>query len=231
MARKRRRRTLWEYLGTVPDHRKARGKRYELRSVLAIALAAVLAGRRGLAAIARWAKRLERDENRHLLREFGVKRNTEPCHVTFHYVFTELNVKAFEKALASWVKKLVKQEVLGHCPIDGKVARGSRSAEYEAVHLMAAYSEKLKGVVAQVEVPRGKNEITAALALLNGVPLKGSIVTGDAILCQKKICSKVARGGGDYFFAVKENQPQLLADVRAVFEECVSPLREEAATA
>ncbi len=231
MARRKRRRTLWEYLGTVPDHRKARGKRYELRSVLAIALAAVLAGRRGLAAIARWAKRLERDENRHLLREFGIERNTAPCHVTFHYVFTELNVKAFEKALASWVKKLVKQEVLGHCPIDGKVARGSRSAEYEAVHLMAAYSEKLKGVVAQVEVPRGKNEITAALALLNGVPLKGSIVTGDAILCQKKICSKVTRGGGDYFFAVKENQPQLLADVRAVFEECVSPLREEAATA
>ena len=33
--------TLWDLLGKVPDHRNTLGRRYSLRSVLAITLAAV----------------------------------------------------------------------------------------------------------------------------------------------------------------------------------------------
>ena len=42
--------TLWDYLGVVRDHRKRRGVRFPLRSILALAFAAVLSGRRSLAA-------------------------------------------------------------------------------------------------------------------------------------------------------------------------------------
>ena len=182
MSRRRRRRTLWDYLGTVPDHRKRRGVRFKLRSILALAFAAVLAGRKSLAAIARWAEKLE--ENKELLRQFDIERDEAPCHVTFHYVFKGLKVKAFERALSSWVKALAREDVMDHVAMDGKVLRGSRSGESEAVHLLAAYCEKVKGVVAQVEVSRGTNEITAAMKLLKGVPLEGAIVTGDAIFAQ-----------------------------------------------
>jgi hypothetical protein len=45
--------TLWDYLGKVQDHRRKRGVRFSLRSILALAFGAVLSGRRSLAAIAR----------------------------------------------------------------------------------------------------------------------------------------------------------------------------------
>jgi len=227
----RKRRTLWEYLGTVADHRKPKGVRFELRSILAIALAAVLAGRRNLKAIARWAERLSEEENRHLLGEFGIEREAAPCHATFHYIFKGLKVRSLERAFSAWVKRLREAEVTRHVPIDGKVLRGSRLRGYDGVHLLSAYCEALKGVLAQVQVPEGGNEITAALRLLKGIPMEGTIVTGDAIFCQRRICEEVIGRGGDYFFAVKENQPALLADIETAFEECSSPLRTAQASA
>ena len=72
MAGRNRRRTLWDYLGTVPDHMRRQGGRFKPQSILALAFAAVLAGRRSPAAIARWAEKIE--ENKDLLRPFGVLR-------------------------------------------------------------------------------------------------------------------------------------------------------------
>jgi hypothetical protein len=47
--------TVWQGLDTVPDPRRARGKRHPLATVIALALGAVLAGAGSLAAIGDWA--------------------------------------------------------------------------------------------------------------------------------------------------------------------------------
>src|SRR3954469_3712027 len=44
-------RTLWEALGDIPDRRGAKGRRYPLRSVLTLSLAAMLAGGNDLCSI------------------------------------------------------------------------------------------------------------------------------------------------------------------------------------
>jgi len=46
---------VWEVLSTIPDARSRQGSRHDLAPVIVIALAAVLAGQRILAAIAEWA--------------------------------------------------------------------------------------------------------------------------------------------------------------------------------
>jgi hypothetical protein len=51
-------RSLWDALASVPDHRRAKGKRYPLASLLLIAIAAMLAGRRDQLGIIRWGRRL-----------------------------------------------------------------------------------------------------------------------------------------------------------------------------
>ena len=43
--------------------------------------------------------------------------------------------------------------------------------------------------------------------------LKGSIVTADALNCQRIIAAKVVEKGGDYVLALKGNQGTLLEDV------------------
>lgn len=212
--------TLWDALGEVEDHRGYQGRRYPLQSMLAIALVAMLAGRTSLAGIARWGRQLTRKG----LEAFGIDRKKAPCHATYHNVFKGLDINGLEEVLSCWIRASGGEEALGHVALDGKSLCGSASLEGPAVHLLAAYSEALKGVVEELAVPAETNEISVALTLLRGKILKGAILTGDAMFAQKEICEEILEGEGDYFFVVKGNQPRLREDIEALFSEPFSPL-------
>jgi predicted transposase YbfD/YdcC len=64
-----------------------------------------------------------------------------------------------------------------------------------------------------------KAELGVAPALLRRVRLVGRLLSGDALYCQRALCRQVRQAGGDYLFAVKENQPTLLADVTLLFAD------------
>ena len=49
--------------------------------------------------------------------------------------------------------------------------------------------------------------------------LEGTIITLDAMGCQKAIAKQIIEGGGDYTFAVKDNHPKLAAAIEAAFLE------------
>jgi predicted transposase YbfD/YdcC len=55
------------------------------------------------------------------------------------------------------------------------------------------------------------NELAAIRALLDALVLKGCIVTRDALGCQTAIAEKIVSQGGDYVWAVKDNQGNLSA--------------------
>jgi DDE_Tnp_1-associated/Transposase DDE domain len=223
-------RALWEVLEGVPDRRAASGRRYPLPAILAITLAALLAGRTSLAGIARWGRRLDGAA----LRALGIARPRAPCHATYHYVFRDLDVAALEAGLAAWVRgagAAAELGELGHVALDGKRLRGSRTAEDPGIHLLAAFCRSLRGVIGQLRVAPDANEITAALTLLKGLPLEGLLVTGDAEFAQREICRTIVDGGGDYFFVVKDNQPRLRGDIALLFaapppEEGAAPPRD-----
>jgi len=212
--------TLWSCLGKVHDRRSRQGQRYSLQSVLGLSIAAVLGGCSSLGAIAQWIKEVA---EKGLTGEFGIERG-RPCQTTLHYVFTDLNVKSFERALAGRVSA-VGMAPDAHIAVDAKTARGSGFADYPGAHMIAAYCEGLKGVVGQLKLGSGMNEIAAALALIKGLDLDGKVVTGDAMFCQDGVCRAVLRANGDYVFPVKDNQPQLKADIEVALSEPSSPLR------
>ena len=214
--------TLWNCLGKVYDRRSRQGRRYLLRSILALSMGAMLGGCSSLGAIAQW---IEEVAKKGLLGEFGIERG-RPCHATLHNVFSNLAVKSFERALAKWVKGVDADGDL-HVALDGKAARGSRFADYPAAHILAAYCGKLSGVVGQLRLKPGMNEITAALKLIRELDLEGAILTGDAIFCQKSVSRAVLGAKADYAFPVKDNQPELKADIAAAFAEPSSPLRRD----
>ena len=98
------------------------------------------------------------------------------------------------------------------------------------VHLLAAYAPHVAAVVAQIRVGKKTNEHKAALELLGVLPLKGKVLTGDAMFCQKDVCDAVVGRDGDYLFSVKDNQPTLHFDIASMFAESAtfSPLPAEA---
>jgi hypothetical protein len=138
-----------------------------------------------------------------------------------------LGVVALERVLGAWVRG---DAPAGHVAIDGKRLRGSATAASPGMHLLAAFSTGLEGVIGQLRVDPAANEITAALEMLKTLPLQGTIVTGDAIFTQKAICRAIVDGGGDYFSTVKANQPALKADIEQAFRP-FSPLNAVDASA
>ncbi len=60
-------------------------------------------------------------------------------------------------------------------------------------------------------------ELSVGPRVLEEVPLRGRVVTGDALYCQRALCRQIREQGGHYFFTVKENQPRLWEDIALLF--------------
>ncbi len=209
--------SLWERLRAIPDRRGRKGRQYGLASVLVLSLAAMLAGANELRAIFRWGRRLPPEA----LFLLGLER--APCHAMYHYFFKALDVEATEAVLGDWARN---SDVLGHVALDGKRLCGSAPAGHDGsagVHLVAAFASRLGGVIGQLQVEPDGNEITAALALLKGLPLRGTVITGGAEFCQRAICQTIRDRQGEYLFAVKANQPTLMADLAVAFGDAFPP--------
>jgi hypothetical protein len=203
-------RTLWDALGAIEDRRGRKGRQYQLRSLLGIAIAAMLAGSNDLLAIYRWGRRLRPEA----LELFDIKGGKAPCHATFHYFFQSLDGDALSRVLGHHA---LEGAAPGHIAIDGKTLKGSRRLDDKAIHVLSAFSADLCAVIVDLVVEPDKNEITAALVLLKELPLDGAIITGDAIFTQREICQQIRDRNGHYLFVVKDNQPSLKAGIAEAF--------------
>lgn len=214
--------SLFESLANLPDPRSRHGRRFPLRALLASACAAVLCGQTSYAAIAQWT----RNQPAELLHALGFFRKP-PTDGAFRYLFSLLDLSAFEAALAAWVACLLPlaPEQLRPTPLDGKTLCGSDDKLRGAVHLLSLLDGPTGGVLKQLAVDAKTNEHKAAFELLRGLVLQGRIITADAMFCHRDFAQQIRDQGGHYFFAVKDNQEQLKRDIESAFEPAFSPLR------
>ena len=101
--------------------------------------------------------------------------------------------------------------------LDGKTLRGSKKQGAPGTHLLSALAHHVGVTLAQYAVDDKTNEITAVETLLRQLVLEGRIVTMDALLTQRHVAQTIVDQGGDYVMIVKDNQPQLRADIELVF--------------
>jgi predicted transposase YbfD/YdcC len=208
---------LAHLLTTLVDRRARRGIRYPLAPLLTIAVLAKLAGQSRLEPLADWARQRAPE----LARLFGLKRLTMPHQTTWSRILaTSVDVTALEGVLARFFQAMQRQASVPErgssvLAIDGKTVRGTIPAgSTQGLHLMAAYLPEQGVVLAQLAVDTKTNEIVAAPKVLAQLDLRGLVVTGDAMQAQRELSVQVVRQGGDYLWFVKENQPNLLADIQ-----------------
>jgi predicted transposase YbfD/YdcC len=103
--------------------------------------------------------------------------------------------------------------------IDGKELRHSFDTFLgkKAIHLVNAWANENRVILAQRKVESKSNEITTIPELLNALELAGCNVTIEAMGCQKEIASKIIERKADYILAVKENQGHLYEDLEHLF--------------
>jgi hypothetical protein len=95
--------------------------------------------------------------------------------------------------------------------------RGSQGQGAPDAHLLSAVSHRLGVTLAQRAVGDKTDEIPITPALLHDIILTGRVFTMDALLTQQAIAQAIIDGGGDHVMVVKENQPQLYADIDRLF--------------
>lgn len=150
-----------------------------------------------------------------LLRRFRPVEHGTPADDHLGDTFTTPDAKAFRRCFVAWVSALIKTpaEVIA---IDGKTSRrsGSKKNSKEPVHVVSAFAARQRLVMGQVAVKEKSNEIVAIPALLDMMAIEGTVVTIDAMGCQRAIAKKIKDKKADYIFSLKGNQETLHEDVK-----------------
>ncbi len=201
--------SLMELLATIPDPRKPRGRIHPLPAVLSLTVVALLAGMKSLEAIAQFG----REQGLGLAHALGFRRKKTPAKSTLSEIFRALDRDAFEAVLRTWIQS--RQADGEAIALDGKTLKGSRDGEVPGVHLLSAFVPASAAVLGQLRVEATTNEHKAALRLLDVLPVAGKVVSGDAMFTHRDVAQGVRDGGGDYLLFVKDNQPELKAQIES----------------
>ena len=207
--------SLFDCFASVPDPRAASGKRYSLSSILTLCSVAMLCGCRSLYAIAQFG----RERGKPLADAMGFTRESTPACTTLHYLFVALDKTAFEDAVARWSGMAAKTRGWKTVSFDGKALRGSTDVQLPGVHLLAAYAHEAGIVLRQLPVDTKTNEHKAALEMLDLIPVRDKVITGDAMFRQRDLSRKIRAKQGDYVWPVKDNQPDLKAAIEDAFDD------------
>jgi predicted transposase YbfD/YdcC len=204
----------------LKDPRTGNAGLHDLHELLVIALCAVLSGGQGATHMAAFAAAKEP-----FLRGFLKLENGLPSHDTFSRLFRLLDPAQFHAVFQRFMAKFA-ETIQGVVAIDGKVLRRSfdRASGKSALHMVSAWGCEQRMVLAQIATDAKSNEITAVPKLLEMLSLKGSIVTVDALNCQRQIAQKIVDQGGNYVLALKGNQGTLHDDVIRYFDDAASKI-------
>jgi hypothetical protein len=195
--------SLLDLLRGVSDPRSRHGRIYPLYGLLAVLILAAMHGENSLLGMWQWAK--EREEQLVNYMPLGLwARPHIPSLATFWQVLRKLDAGALEQAIGSWVQGWQGEVAYA---LDGKALRGSkRRAGERALRALTMAGQVLQGIIAAREVEEG-NELAAALALLEEVPLKGKVVSADAGLLQATFVQKVVEKRGPTLASSRTTTP------------------------
>lgn len=221
---------LQAVFAVVPDPRARRGRRYDLPFLLTCLVAALLCNCDSLAAVGQWCR-----EQRVLLkRRYPHYRFLTPSGALFRWLLPRLAVAELEWGLAAWVRQTCPLRAEEPVAFDGKTVRGAAVVQpdgtRQAPHLLSVSGHIHQETLLQVRVSDKTNEIPVAQALLPYLPLRGRVVTADALHTQTAFAQGVLDQGGDYLLCVKGNQPTLYADIALAFADPATPTSKPTTT-
>jgi predicted transposase YbfD/YdcC len=201
--------TLWYFLSSVPDPRRPQGRRHKLPIVLLLAILALCCGYTSYQAMEEWAKNYQT-----LLQEqLPIISGHTPDAATFYRVFSRLDVETFEEILGNWLQTIIPIERGEGIAIDGKTISGT------GVHLVSAFTHTLQAVLFEKGTDIKGKELVVGPEVIDHIPVKNHIITGDAMFAQKKICEQIVARDGGYVLTVKGNQEILEDNIRLFFND------------
>jgi predicted transposase YbfD/YdcC len=139
-----------------------------------------------------------------------------------------IDPEAFERCFLGWVRAVFRREegAPWQVAIDGKTVRRSfdRKKGRSPLHLVSAYPTE-GGIALAQRAAEGKGgELAVLPELLDGLDLRGCLVSLDALACRPGVAARITGRGGDYLLALKGNRRKAHAEVKAWFAANASAL-------
>ena len=200
------------FFNELTDTRDNRGLKHELTDCIVMSIYGILAGHYDAENIAYFLKLNEE----YFINELGLEYGT-PSPDTLLRIYSLINPEEFMNIFVSWVKSIIeeKNKLLKNkyklIPIDGKAIKSATDKINggNIPYVVSAFLSDLGISIGQVKVDDISNEITAIPDLLDLIDITNSIITIDAMGCQKDITQKIIDKEGHYCLAVKNNQKLL----------------------
>jgi predicted transposase YbfD/YdcC len=196
-------------LADLPDPRARRGIRHRLTVVVSAAVCAVVAGNRSYTAIAEWIA----DVPAATALALGMAPDRRPSEAMIRRLLQAIDPQLLTAAVSVW---LTGRAAAGTSTsrraiaVDGKTLRGSRTTDAAARHVMAACDQAVGVILASTDVDGKTNEITRFQPLLDQIgDLRDTVITADALHCQREHVDYLAERGAHWILTVKGNQPSL----------------------
>ena len=207
-----------EYLKGLTDPRQEGKVQYNFIETVMLVICAVTAGCDVWENIADYCRVKEEwfREKIGLSLENGI-----PSHDTMERVFEMLNPEEFQAHFIQWVEHSCGKQSREILSVDGKTIRGSKGEWQKPIHMVIAWANKARAVFGQLAVDEKTNEITAVPELLELLDIEGTIITADAISCQKEIVKKISEKGADYVIGLKDNQCTLCQEAEEYFKSAL----------
>jgi hypothetical protein len=186
--------SLLEILRTIPDHRRAEGKRFDLATVLLFTILGMIAGANSY----RQMHEFIRIHRQRLNEAFGLGLRSAPSYTGLRGILQGVDANALEAAFRAHAASLAPARQgeatrkWAAVAVDGKTLRGSFDAfaDRRAAHMLSALRQADRIVLGHLMVEEKSNEIPAAPELIEALGLTGCVFTLDAAHCQKN-CSSV----------------------------------------
>jgi predicted transposase YbfD/YdcC len=167
--------------------------------------------------------------NRKRYERYGLIENGQcPSHDTIRRVMMMLDgdalcretVSRFHAFLLSLEGEIRGGGSYRHLAMDGKSVNGSGRADGTRnpkanQHILNIYDCGLYTCIHSEPIGEKTNEIPVGQAILEKMELKKTVVTADAMHCQRKTAQAIHGRRGIYVLTVKDNQPLLLAEIYA----------------
>jgi predicted transposase YbfD/YdcC len=206
---------LRSFFAALHDPRLPRTRRYPLVDIVLIVLVGLLSGADNFVEIVRWANFKHDWLKEHL----GIERI--PSHDTLGRVLAKLDPRQLSAALEQLAQRLsavlpapTEPRVIA---LDGKELRGALGR----LNLVSAWASHAQLTLAVQRVPDGTNEIPIVQEVIGRLEVKASVVTADALHCQKETAAVIVARGGDYLLCLKRNQGGLWQQAQDYFERLV----------
>lgn len=217
---------LIEHLSVVKDTRLSINQKHDLIDIILLVVSAITAGCEGWQDIETYGEhKLE------WLRKYRPFTHGIPRRHTIARILRSVVAESLLEALTLWINEQRKSQRKPVIAFDGKVLRGSyRSNPKTALQLVTAYDTERGLVLSQKPTESKNGEINVVRQMLDIINVNGSVITIDALHCQRKTLEKIAVKSAHVVVQVKKNQPKLRDAVVSQFQTVFDAKKEKVVT-